>query len=140
MSRRRRAQEYSQEEFDAAVALIQTDPALRADIEAIVGQSLDGRSPRELFDAFRAIEHATRLQLTVAEFGRARQLIRQTRNTLEELPPPDMPPSTAAYVEDLQTRFDQAKARVRELEAANAALRAGRVTPISRVVKGEVAS
>lgn len=141
MGRKKKAQDYSAEEFNAVVALIQADAGLRADIEAITGQKLDGKNPRDLFNLFRAINTAADVQASVVRYGRARQAVRQTRVELENLPPADMPTSTAAYVERLQTRLDEAKREVRELKAAAAALHGGKVTPIARpVVKGEVAS
>ncbi|TQS30014.1 hypothetical protein [Microbispora sp. KK1-11] len=135
------AQGYSPEEFDTVVTMIQRDSALRADIETITGQKLDGRTPRELFDLFRAIDQAADVQAAVVRYGRARQAVRQTRIELQDLPPADMPPSQAAYVQGLQERLDAEKAANQQLRAANAALRAGTVHPIpARTIKGEVAS
>ncbi|MDH2424820.1 hypothetical protein [Sphaerisporangium sp. TRM90804] len=142
MNHRKTAQQYSAEEFDAVVALIQGDASLRADIEAITGQSLNGKNPRELFDTFRAIGQAAELQISVAKYGRARQMVRQVRAELAALPPADMPMETAAYVADVQRRLDEAKQENAALRAANAALNAGRgATPLStagRVVQGAV--
>lgn len=135
------AQGYSPEEFDIAVSMIRNDAALRADIETITGQTLDGKTPRQLFDLFRAINTAAEVQGAVVRYGRARQAVRQTRIELQDLPPADMPPSQAAYVERLQERLDATKAEIQQLRAANAALRAGTVHPIpARTIKGEVAS
>ncbi|MGW5259638.1 hypothetical protein ACWEQG_01605 [Microbispora sp. NPDC004025] len=81
--KRRNPQDYSPEEFDAVVAMIQNDPELRADIEAITGQTLDGKSPRDLFNLFRSIQKAADVQIAVVNYGRARQAIRDTRAALE---------------------------------------------------------
>lgn len=81
--RKRNAQDYSAEEFDAVVHMIQNDADLRADIEAITGQQLDDKTPRELFDLFRTIEKTTAVQATVVNYGRARQAVRDTRAMLE---------------------------------------------------------
>lgn len=142
--KRRNPQDYSPEEFDAVVALVQGDPDLREDIEAITGQSLQGKSPRELFDAFRTIQKATELQLTVAAYGKARQLVRQTRADLAagalEADAPEVPAAGAARVRirDLETRLDELKREKARLEATNKALMAGRRLP--GAVTGEVAS
>jgi len=136
------AQSYSPEEFDAVVSLIQRDASLRSDIEKITGQSLNDKTPRQLFDLFRAIDQAAQVQAAVVRYGRARQAVRETRIALQDLPPADMHPSQAAYVEQLQRRLDEAKRENQQLRAANVALRTGRVTPIppARTIKGEVAS
>ena len=135
------AQGYTPEEFDAVVSLIQSDAGLRSDIEQITGQKLDGKTPRQLFDLFRAIDQAAQVQAAVVRYGRARQAVRETRLALQDLPPANMPPTQAAYVEQLQRRLDDAKREVERLRAANVALRTGRVTPIpNRAIKGEVAS
>ncbi|RBQ21570.1 hypothetical protein DP939_02340 [Spongiactinospora rosea] len=81
--KRKHAHEYSPEEFDRAVTMIQSDADLRADIEAITGQSLEGKTPRELFDTFRSIQHAAEVQAAVVNYGRARQAVRDTRAMLE---------------------------------------------------------
>ncbi|WP_157099369.1 hypothetical protein [Microbispora sp. ATCC PTA-5024] len=138
MKKPRNAQGYSPEEFDTAVALIHNDATLRADIEAITGQKVTGKNPRELFDLFRAIDQAAEVQAAVVRYGRARQMVRQTRIEMQDLPPADMPVDTAKYVADVQRRLDEAKA---ENAALKAALRAGNVTAIPRhTIKGEVAS
>ncbi|MCC5574542.1 hypothetical protein IMZ11_02665 [Microtetraspora sp. AC03309] len=139
MSKKRKAQEYSAEEFDQTVALIRSNASVRLDIEAITGEKLDGKTPRELFDLFRSIEQATQIQVTVARYGQARRLLAQTRVDMESLPPAHMPVETAKFVEDLQRRLDVAKRENTELRTANAALRdRGNVTPIAgRVIQGK---
>ncbi|NJP24413.1 hypothetical protein FLW53_09380 [Microbispora sp. SCL1-1] len=135
------AQGFTPEEFEAVVSMIRSDASLRADIETITGQKLDGKTPRQLFDLFRAINTAAEVQNAVVRYGRARQAVRQTRIELQDLPPADMPPTQAAYVQGLQERLDVVKAENQQLRAANAALRAGTVHPIpARTIKGEVAS
>ncbi len=137
MTKKKTAQQYSAEEFDAAVAMIRNDPEVRADIEAITGQKLAGKSPRELFDLFRAIGSATELQMTVARYGRARQLVRETRAALEGT-------SSAEQALPLaRQRIAELEAKVDELKGKNSALnaRAG-VTPLptaGRVIRGQVA-
>ncbi len=105
MTRARNPQEYSPEEFEAVVALIRNDAGVRADIEAITGQTLDGKSPRELFDLFRTLEGATQVQSVVARYGQAKRALRQTRVDLAN--PALLPPPVAAYVEQLQAKVDE---------------------------------
>lgn len=138
----RKPQDYTPEEFTTVVAMIRNDAGLRSDIEKITGQSLDGKTNRELFDLFRAIDQAAQVQAAVVRYGKARQAVRETRLALQDLPPADMPPTQAAYVEKLQQRVDALKAENQRLRATFAALRTGRVTPIppARTIKGEVAS
>ena len=81
--RRARAVDYSPEEFDAVVRMIRNNPELQQDIEAITGQSLDGKSAREVFDLFRTIEAVSGVQAVVVNYGRARQAVRDTRASLE---------------------------------------------------------
>jgi hypothetical protein len=132
MSKKRSPQQYSPEEFDAVVALIQGDAGLRADIEAITGQKLHGKSPRELFDLFRAIDRAADLQVTVARYGRARQLVRETRAELEGTAAAEQALGTAqSLIHDLETRNGALNEENRRLRAANSALNAGRgATPL----------
>ncbi len=140
MSKKRHPQQYSAEEFDAVVALIQRDAGLRADIEAITGQKLDGKKPRELFDLFRAIDQAADLQVTVAKYGRARQLVREVRADLEGTETAEKVLGTAqTRINELEGRNDLLKEENARLKAANAALNAGRgATPLptaGRVVR-----
>lgn len=114
----RKPQEYSDEEFKAVVALINHDANVRADIEAITGQTLDGKTPRELFDLFRALEEATQVQAVVVRYGQARRALRQTRADLAE--PVEMPQTTAQYVQALQAKVDEEK---KKRQAAENALR-----------------
>jgi hypothetical protein len=116
VTKKKHAQEYSDEEFQAVVQLIQGDEQLRADIEAITGQSLEGKSPRELFDLFRAINTATEIQLTVARYGQARRLVARTRAELEA-------PARVPETEAERTIANQ-RALIRQLEQNNEALRA----------------
>lgn len=138
----RRAQDYSAEEFDQTVAILQNDASLRADIEAITGQTLDGKTPRELFDLFRSINQATEIQMAVVGFGRARQMVARVRGEMDAIPPAGMPMETAEYVAELQRRLDEEKRRNQELKDANAALNAARgATPLptaGRVVRGQI--
>jgi hypothetical protein len=105
MTRPKKAQEYSPEEFDTVVALIRGDAGLRDDIEAITGQKLDGKSPRELFDLFLTLQRATEVQATVVRYGQARRAVRQTRVDLAD--PVMLPPATAEYVATLQAKVDE---------------------------------
>lgn len=138
--KQRKAQDYSAEEFDQTVAILQNDASLRADIEAITGQSLDGKTPRELFDLFRSINQATEIQMAVVGYGRARQMVARVRAEMDAIPPAGMPLETAEYVAELQRRMDATKQENVELRAANAALNAHRgATPIAagRVLQGK---
>lgn len=139
MARRRNPQEYSQEEFAAVVALIRSDRGLQADIEAITGQKLDGKSPRELFDLFRAIETAAHVQTSVVAYGRARQMVRDTRSMLAERELEDRDPSDPAVrrIRDLETKVDELKAVNGRLKETNKALMGGK--PVS-VIKGQVSA
>lgn len=130
--RSRKPQEYSSEEFDAVVALIQGDESLRDDIEAITGQKLDGKTPRELFDLFRTLDEAAKVQATVVRFGQARRAVRQTRIDLAE--PEMLPPSTAEYVAGVQARLDAEK---RKREAAEAELKALRSRNVLQLPAGK---
>ena len=135
-------QQYSPEEFDAVVALIQNDPDLRADIEAITGQSLDGKTPRELFDTFRAINQATELQATVVRYGQARQAVRRTRLQMEfDVAADETKQLTANLVQELQERLDAMKQENTVLKQALRSERQAKVTPIAgRTIRGEVSA
>lgn len=132
----RKPQEYSAKEFDAVVALIRQNESLREDIEAITGQTLDGKSPRELFDLFLTLEGATQVQGVVVRYGQARRLVRQTR--IELAAPEMLPPSTAEYVADVQSRLDAEKRRREAAEAELRALRSRNVLqlPAGKAVNG----
>lgn len=112
----RKPQDYSPEEFDAVVALIRRDADLRADIEAITGQTLGGKTPRELFDLFRTLDGATQVQSVVVRYGQAKRALRQTRADLAE--PIELPPSVADYVQGLQAKVDEEKRKRKAAEAA----------------------
>lgn len=114
--KQKKPQEYSADEFDAVVALIQGDPDLRADIEAITGQSLKGKNPRDLFDLFRAVQGATQVQAVVVQYGQARRALRRTRVELAH--PEELPQPIADYVSDLQAKVDEEKRRRLQAEAA----------------------
>ncbi len=136
--KKRHPQDWSPEEFDSVVKMIQGDPDLREDIEAITGQQLAGKSNRQLFDLFRTIDEAASVSATVARYGQARQALRQTRAQLSQ--PVEIEPSAAAHITNLETRLEEQKALIERLKASNEALRSGKVTPIAgRVIKGEVA-
>jgi hypothetical protein len=143
MTKKKSAQQYSAEEFDAVVALIAGDAGLRADIEAITGQKLDGKTPRQLFDTFRAIDRAADIQISVAKYGRARQLLRETRAGLEGTETAEKVLGTAqSRINELETRNGNLSNENKRLRAANAALNAGRgATPLptgGQVVQGKV--
>lgn len=125
MARQKKAQEYSPEEFDAVVALIRRDEQLRADIEAITGQKLAGKTPRQLFDLFRTLEGAAQVQTVVVRYGQARRAVRQTRIDLAE--PAMLPPATAEYVAGLQAKVDAEKRRRKAAEDELKALRSRNV-------------
>ena len=80
--KRKNAQHYSAEEFDAVVALVTRDPQMRADIERITGKQLTGKSPREIFDLFRAVENTIKVQATVVAFGRGKVALAETAREL----------------------------------------------------------
>lgn len=120
--RKRNAQEYNAEEFDAVVQMIQSDAGLRADIEAITGQTLDGKTPRELFDAFRTIEKSNEVLATVVNHGRARQAVRDTRALLEADADADEALKLArAEIERLETSNEALKRKNAALNAAQGA-------------------
>lgn len=127
----KKAQGYTPGEFDAVVDLLTSDKSVREDIEAITGQKLDGKSPRELFDAFRAVQGATDIYATVIRYGQARQALRTTRAAVEGT-------STAEdALGAARARIVELEARNDDLKAKNAALNAGRgATPL---IRGEVA-
>ena len=112
----RKPQEYSDDEFQAVVNMIRNDPEERADIEAITGQTIDGKTPRELFDLFRALEGATQVQQVVVRYGQARRALRRTRMQVAD--PVNVPEAVAAYVEKLQREVDEQKAKRKAAEAA----------------------
>ncbi len=120
MARRRLPQDYTAGEFDAVVAQIQGDPRLRADLEKIAGDPLEGKAPRELFDAFRAMEGATDVMAAVVRYGQGVQAVRRTRVELEFDPEVDLRPAAAQHVAELQAKLD---AERREKEQLKAALR-----------------
>ena|GEM_PF-7077096 len=142
MAKSRLPQQYSPEEFDAAVKLIQSNTDLRADIEAITGQKIADLTPRQIFDWYRAIERATDIQLAVAKYGRARQVVRETRAALEGTANAERGLEVArARIAELERRCAELKAQRDQLKAANVALAGGKVTPLTRpVIRGEVAS
>ncbi|MEV0831479.1 MULTISPECIES: hypothetical protein [Streptosporangiaceae] len=117
-NRARLPQSYSAEEFDSVVEQIQSNPQLRADLETIIGQSLEGRPPRELFDTFRAVQGATDVMAVVARYGQARQAVRRTSIELQFDPEVDLQPAAADYTADLQAKLDAEKRRNEELRAA----------------------
>ncbi|PZG49874.1 hypothetical protein C1I98_11200 [Spongiactinospora gelatinilytica] len=126
----RRSYDYSPEEFDRAVTMIQSDADLRADIEAITGQSLDGKSPRELFDTFRSIQRAAEVQAAVVNYGRARQAVRDTRAMLE---------ADASAEEALglaRAEIERLEKSNEELKRKNQALSAGQGATPLRVAGG----
>ena len=143
----KKAQQYSPEEFDQIVNLLVHDASIRADIEAITGQSLDGRSPRELFNLFRAIGGAAAVQEAVARFGRARRALRRTRiqlaeDTVEHIADhPDVTEIARRRIVELEAKLDELRGENRRLRASNQALARGRAaSPVvaARVIKGEV--
>lgn len=111
-------QSYTAEEFDAVVAQIQGDAQLRADLEAITGQTLEGRTPREVFDTFRAVQGATDVMAVVAGYGQARQAVRRTRIEMEFDPEVDLQPAAAQHVAELQAKLDAERREKAELKAA----------------------
>ncbi|MEU4410695.1 hypothetical protein AB0F88_39845 [Streptosporangium sp. NPDC023963] len=118
MARRRLPQDYTAGEFDAVVAQIQGNPRLRADLETIAGYSLEGRPPRELFDAFRAMEGATDVMAAVVRYGQGVQAVRRTRVEMEFDPEVDLTPQQAEHVAELQAKLDAERREKAELKAA----------------------
>lgn len=107
--RKRRAQEYSSDEFDAVVAFLLSDPKARRDIEAITGKSLRGKQPREIFDLFLTVQKATEVKATFAAYGRASVILNEVRREVEG----------QAAVNDA---LDLAHAEIRDLKAAKESL------------------
>jgi len=147
MTKKKRPQEYSPDEFDQVVNLIQGDAGLREDIEAITGQQLAGKTPRELFNLFRSINQAADIQAAVVRYGQARRAVRQTRRDLAtqatELPDgADVDQITAARIRELETKVDELKAQNTRLKATNKGLMSGDVAPITAkpLIQGEIAS
>lgn len=143
----RRPEQYTPEEFDQVVGIIRADAQVRADIEAITGQPLEGRSPRELFNLFRAIHEAAAVQEAVARYGRARRTLRAVRAELAadrvaELEAgladnPDVNELAARRIHELEAKLDKAKAENRRLKQSNKAIAAG--APVApRVIPGKV--
>lgn len=129
--KRRNPQDYSPEEFDQVVAMIRRDQELREDIEAITGQSLEGKNARELFNAFRTIAKVTEVQAVVVNYGRARQAIRDTRATLEA------DADTGEALRLARNRILELEKRNEELKRKNYALSAGHgATPLPHVAGG----
>jgi len=142
----RRPQEYTPGEFDRVVSIIRSDPGLQQQIEAITGQSLEGKTPREIFNLFLALQQATEAMHVVAEYGRARRTVSETRRQLEMDRLDDMPPDSPAArkIRELEEKLDRLKGVNAQLKEANRAL-IGRapgnpVIPVSRVIRGQVAS
>ena len=137
--KQKKPQEYTAEEFDAVVAMIRNDASLRADIEAITGQALNGKTPRELFDLFQTIEKTTAIQAAVVNYGRARQAVRDTRAMLAEGALAEMDPADPALrrIRDLEAKVDELKSTNSRLKDTNKALMSGKRI---NVIKGEVAS
>lgn len=121
----RKPQDYSQAEFEAVIKMIQNEPKLRADIEAVTGQKLRGKSPREVFDLFRTIQQVTEIQATVINYGRARQALADTRAQLE---------ADASA----EAALELARTRIKELEQANASLKRD-ITAQSRQIENVTA-
>lgn len=83
MRRRKAAQEYSPEEFDAVVDLLKNDPKMRRNLEAVTGKSLRGKSNREIFDLYLTVGKAAEVAATFAAFGKARVVLDETRREIE---------------------------------------------------------
>lgn len=137
--KQKKPQEYTAEEFDAVVAMIRNDVSLRADIEAITGQALTGKTPRELFDLFQTIQKTTAIQAAVVNYGRARQAVRDTRAMLAEGALGELDPADPALrrIRDLEAKVDELKSTNIRLKETNKALMSGKRI---NVIKGEVAS
>ena len=137
--KQKKPQEYTAEEFDAVVAMIRNDASLRADIEAITGQVLNGKTPRELFDLFQTIQKTTAIQAAVVNYGRARQAVRDTRAMLAEGALAELDPADPALrrIRDLEAKVDELKSTNIRLKETNKALMSGKRI---NVIKGEVAS
>lgn len=137
--KQKKPQEYTADEFDAVVAMIRNDASLRADIEAITGQALNGKTPRELFDLFQTIQKTTAIQAAVVNYGRARQAVRDTRAMLAEGALADLDPADPALrrIRDLEAKVDELKSTNSRLKDTNKALMSGKRI---NVIKGEVAS
>lgn len=59
----KKSQQYTAEEFDAIARMVTDDRAVRALVEATTGQSVDGKTPRQVFDLYRQ----TKLQAALTE-------------------------------------------------------------------------
>ena len=142
-SRDRRPEQSSDEEFQAVVSIIQNDPQVRADIEAITGQPLEGKSPRELFNLFRAIHEAAVVQEAVARYGLARRRLRAVRAELAadraaELAEgldvnPDVNEIARKRIAELEAKLDQLKIENDRLRRSNKA-----IAGAPRVIPGKV--
>ncbi len=108
--RKRKSQDYSPEEFEAVVALLQRDAKARKDIEVITGQKLSGKSAREIFDLWRSVQTAAEVKVAFAAYGKASLVLSETRREIEQ---------TAETEEALKL----ARAEIKRLEGANASLR-----------------
>jgi len=141
--RGKRPEQYTPEEFDQVVGIIRADAQVRADIEAITGQSLDGKSPRELFDLFRGIHEAAVVQEAVARYGLARRRLRAVRAELAadraaELAEgldvnPDVNEIARKRIAELEAKLDQLKIENNRLRRSNKA-----IAGAPRVIPGKV--
>ncbi len=136
--RKKKAQQYTAAEFEAVVALIRADAGVAADIEAITGQSLDDKTPRQLFELFVSIGQAADVQTVVARYGQARQSLRQVRAQLAE--PVEVEPAAAAHITRLETQLAELKAANTALRQTNKALLNGsrQAAPMAAPVAGRV--
>ncbi|TMR91278.1 hypothetical protein [Nonomuraea basaltis] len=130
------------EEFDLVVAMIQQDQELRDDIEAVTGQSLEGKTPREMFNLYRAIGTAVDVQNAVTRYGQARQRLRQTRADLDGTASAEQVVGVArARITEAENRADELKAERDKYRAAYESLTSGNVTQLAKpVLQGQVAA
>ncbi|MDF5756606.1 hypothetical protein [Spongiactinospora sp. TRM90649] len=131
------------EEFDEVVTMIRNDPGLRADIEAVIGRTLDPETTtnRELFNLYRGVQAATNVTNAVARYGRARHQLRRAREELEGTASAEQVVDAArARITEAENRADQYKADRDRWKGAYEALTSGRSAgPLSKpVIRGEV--
>lgn len=110
--RNRRSQEYSPKEFEAVVALLQRDRQVRQNIETITGQKLAGKSAREIFDLFVAVQKAAEVKVAIAAYGRSSVVLDEARRDVEGH-------------EHVRDELAAAREEIKNLRDANASLKRG---------------
>lgn len=81
--KRRNPQDYSQEEFEVVVNMLTDNPQMRANVEAITGHKFAGKTPRQIFDLWRACQKVNEINTTFVNYGRIAVALEDTRNLME---------------------------------------------------------